>query len=243
MKQILASFLLIATNALSEDAFDRVAKTAQTTDKWTQANTLEKKIWALRSVPEKFAITSNPVSDRYLITRYGGPIDFVHFFALAATVCRGDALEEALFRQWKSEGGPDFQAGRTRTFPVEAHPDDLPSNAFGALIGSELRPLNNNISFPLIERFRQFFDSLSPFPDELIKKHSHDQVVMGFQGSPTMAERYQKSEWFTAVPLFLVPRLEPLREPKFPSSRAALRHAGYDVYLIHGKPIGISRIK
>jgi len=243
MNRILVAILLISSTAFCDDAFDRIVKAALATEKWTKADTLEKKIWALRAVPERLEITSAPVSDRYLITRYGGPIDFVHFFALAATVCRGDDLEESLFRQWEREGGPDFEAGRTGTFPVEAHPDDLPSNAFGALIGLELRPHNHDASFPLIERLRKFFDSLSLFPDDLIKKYSHDEIVMGFQGSPTTSERRRKSEWFSALPLFLVPRLEPSREPKFPSSRAALQQAGYDVYLIKGKPIGIRRIK
>ncbi|MEO0444733.1 MAG: hypothetical protein AAF191_01520 [Verrucomicrobiota bacterium] len=241
MKKLLATMFLITGTGMADDAFDRIAKLAPTTEKWNQAKSLEGRIWAIRAVAESYDISSNPVSDRYLITRYGGPIDFVHFFALAAQACRGDDLNEILFHQWKSEGGPDFEAGRTRTYPVEAHPDDLPSNAFGALIGQELRPHNKDLSFPIIETLREFFVSLSPFPDEFIKKYSHAQVVMGFQGNPTMGERYRMSEWFSALPLFLVPRLEPMREPKFRSSRAALQYAGYDVYRIKGKPIGIKR--
>ena len=146
-------------------------------------------------------------------------------------------------QQWKSEGGPDFEAHRTRTYPTEAHPDDLPSNALGALLGLELRIHNTEVSFDLQGALRRFFDSLSPFPDVVAKKYSHNQVVMGLRGGEAKSVEQSRREWFTALPLYLVGIIEPANVIQIPNASAALKRAGVEVYLIQGRPIGIRRVQ
>ena len=168
---LVSALLLLVTSAKGEDAFDRVMLAAAKRQEWQSATTLSETLKTIREVALGYDVVGKPVSDRYLITRFAGPIDLVHFLALCSSTCGGRDLEEALMQQWKSEGGPDFEAHRTRTYPTEAHPDDLPSNALGALLGLELRIHNTEVSFDLQGALRRFFDSLSPFPDVVAKKY------------------------------------------------------------------------
>lgn len=94
----------------------RLQALAQEKPGWTSATTMSGKILSLREEVNRLDIVYEPVSDRYLITKLGGPIDLVHFLYLCAQTCSGSmTTEEALLRQWKSEGGGDFQKGLSRT--------------------------------------------------------------------------------------------------------------------------------
>lgn len=238
---LVAISILLSSSARAADAFDRLMDDVRSTPKWNAARTAGEKMWAIRAVAGGYDVVSDPVSDRYLITRYGGPIDLVHFFGLAAMVCEGRESNDVLLDQWTKEGGPDFEAKRTRTYWTEAHPDDLPSNALGALFGEEVRPRNKDASFPLVDELRKFFDSLSPFPNRKVKRYSHAEVVMGLRGTETLREKRRRSEWFTALPLFVVPVIEPERVTEIRNSREGLTFAGLEIYQIEGRPIGVRR--
>ena len=147
---------------------DRLVTQAQAQAKWTDATTPPEKLNLVREAALKLDIVSAPVSDRYLITALGGPIDLVHFLGLAITVSSGAmARDDALFDQWKREGGADFEAGLSTTYPTEAHPDDLPSNALGALFGEEIRTRQKDPNFDVAAAFREFFVPLEPVPDRI----------------------------------------------------------------------------
>ncbi len=59
-----------------------------------------------------------------------------------------DRLSLACQSMWELEGGKDFEAGQSRTFPPEAHPDDLSSKALGALFGGDLS-LQDDVEFDM----------------------------------------------------------------------------------------------
>lgn len=100
--------------------------------RWRVAKTLSAQMWAVRELALKQATVSDPVSDRYQITCYGGAIDLLHFFCLPAEVCKGAGVGRRLHKDWVREGGQEHLLGYDFQRPAEAHPDDLPSNAFGA---------------------------------------------------------------------------------------------------------------
>lgn len=194
-------------------------------------------LWAIREAALAEPVVSNPVSDRYLITELGGPIDLVHFLGLAIRVFKDPKVHDAeLWSHYVEEGGMDYEKGRTRNYVTEAHPDDLPSNAFGALFGAELAQ-NKDVDVAL--EMTRFLRNLKPLPDSTVKRYSHGVMVMGLRG--TESERHQRSrrEWFTARPLLvaqfwkLVPQV---------TQREALRRAGFSLERIRGREIKIVRL-
>ncbi|HCE46387.1 MAG TPA: hypothetical protein DET40_22815 [Lentisphaeria bacterium] len=88
-----------------EYSFPRVFEAAKNTPKWINAKTITERYWAIYDAANKYSVSSKPVSDRYTITCYGGPIDLMHFFGLAAQVSTGSkTLEEFLYLQWIVQG-------------------------------------------------------------------------------------------------------------------------------------------
>jgi hypothetical protein len=222
---------------------DRLVTQAQAQAKWTDATTPPEKLNLVREAALKLDIVSAPVSDRYLITALGGPIDLVHFLGLAITVSSGAmARDDALFDQWKREGGADFEAGLSTTYPTEAHPDDLPSNALGALFGEEIRTRQKDPNFDVAAAFREFFVPLEPVPDRIAKQFSHRRIVMGLNDDATPRLVRSRSEWFTAKPLFCLYAFDRDRAVVIGDSAAALRMAGFQLRAVHGKLIAIDRI-
>lgn len=127
---------------------------------------------ALRESALKEDVVSDPVSDRYLITELAGPIDIVHFLGLAIQVQLGKTPDEALWKEYVEEGGLDHEKGLTATYLTEAHPDDLPSNALGALFSSELA---SQPGARLLPALNAFLGPLRPLPDTQAKQFTHDE--------------------------------------------------------------------
>ena len=229
----------------SSNAIERTVAIAKEGELWSKATTAAERLDAIREVYKTYDIVSDPVSDRYLITRYAGPIDVVHFLGLAVLVASGkQEWEASLYRQWKAEGGEDFEAGRTRTFPTEAHPDDLPSNALGALFGEEIRERNAlaEEAFDVVEELRKFLAPLGIVEDEVAQRYSHRLVVMGLNENSTRKQDTARREWFTARPLFILPLVDRARSRSVRNANDALRVAGFRLIEIEGKEIGVVRI-
>jgi hypothetical protein len=202
----------------------------------------------LRSVAERQKVVSDPVSDRYLLTCYGGPIDLVHFLQLAADIEAGADPETRLWKEWQAEGGPHFvHWGFDRSEPPEAHPDDLPSNALGALFGSEVR---QQAPADLELALRGFFAAFLPLPEVLAAKLSHPRGVMGLEAKATRQEQEARQTWFTARPLLQTERFNRLaREASLPplcldfaDGAKALRQAGLQLVVVKNQPIRITRL-
>lgn len=242
---IAAGVLLLPAVANSEEhtnPLDRLITEAKSDPGWAQATTAGK-VRLIRETALKKDVVSTPVSDRYLITVLGGPIDLVHFLGLTIVVCSGSAeRDKALLDQWKDEGGEDFEAKRTRSFPTEAHPDDLPSNAFGALFGEEIRNQNNRVDFDVTAALLKFLAPLEPVPDAIAKKFSHRRIVMGLSDDATRETIRSRSEWFTAQPLFSLYAFDAKRAKRLGNSVGALRKAGFSLRSLEGKPIAIDRL-
>lgn len=237
------SFWSSLSPASAETALDRILAAGMRSAKWSSAKSLTERLQAIRDEALKQDVVSRPVSDRYQITVLGGPIDLVHFLGLAYIVCSGSSdREQALLEQWTREGGPDFEKGLSRTYPTEAHPDDLPSNALGALLGEELRPHNLELDFDLPGALRRFFSSLEPVPNQIAHRFSHTQIVMGLRESSSVREFRSRSEWFTAQPMYILPAVAPERAARIPDSVAALKAAGFVVRKYQGRPIVIDRL-
>lgn len=224
-------------------SFERLLLEAVASEEWKEAGAASRKMMVLREVALEQDTVSDPVSDRYLITALGGPIDLVHFLALAARVASGEkGRAEALHQQWELEGGMDFEAGRSRTFPPEAHPDDLPSNALGALFGEGIATRNRDPTLDLPAALRTFFKRLEPVPDAVSKRFSHRTLVMGLKPDSSRELVMRRSEWFTAVPIFTLFAYDAARAAKLGNARAALREAGLEVKEYKGRPILIEEI-
>ncbi|MEO0413421.1 MAG: hypothetical protein AAF226_00555 [Verrucomicrobiota bacterium] len=241
---IIALGISFANSAEIHPQIQRLMAMAEAQEGWEEQKTLSGKMWKLREAIMPLGIASDPVSDRYLITKLGGPIDWVHFLALAAQTCSGKhSLEEALMIQWKAEGGPDHEKGLSRTYYPEAHPDDLPSNAFGALFGREMMKFQSQPEVGLGMKLHQFLAPLLPVEDALAQSFSHRYIVMGLSDGASRDVVLSRSEWFTAEPLFVLTPLDPALRREVTSARAALNRAGFEVFLIEGRPIGIRRLK
>ena len=197
-------FLFLLSSAFSESttfAYERIFNLAKKDFKWKKCKTLSEQMWLVRSYASKEAVVSKKVSDRYQITAYGGPIDLVHFLCLSNYVASGRyGLEDSLYRQWLSEGGKDHEYGFVMEKKQEAHPDDLPSNALGALWGSELKKHNNDLSFDLQKSFEAFIKGLKPVPRKIAQEYSHREIVMGLPKSPNAKQIAEKYGWYTATP-------------------------------------------
>jgi len=237
---ILALGLAIPVGAAAEPAtfvHRRLLDRAEASPGWAAAD-LPGKLQIVVDLAMKEPVTSDPVSDRYSLTLLGGPVDWVHFMNLARMALVGGERKELLYDQWVKEGGPDFEAGRGRTQPTAATPDDLPSNALGALFGEELRAAGTQVD--LGQALETFIAPLQPAPDEVSRRQSHHRAVMGLSADPTPAERDRAYAWFTAEPLNLT-RLLNAPSPAA-SGREALARAGFQVTRHKGKPVVIERI-
>lgn len=228
--------------AEQQSSLVRLIDEARSQDGWKSATTASAKLNLIREAALKKGVASDIVSDRYLITALGGPIDIVHFLGLAIPVCaRSVERKAALLDQWRREGGPDFEAGLSKIHPPEAHPDDLPSNAFGALFGEEIRDQEHDPAFDVVAALHQFLAPLEPISDEIAKKFSHQRIVMGLSDDASFETIRSRSEWFTATPIFTLFAFDPERAKALGDSSAALRKAGFEVRSIDGKPILIDR--
>ncbi|HEX8311108.1 MAG TPA: hypothetical protein VF614_07315 [Chthoniobacteraceae bacterium] len=233
-----------AAYAEAGDALSHNLRLAAQRPEWKQARAVSSRLHCIREAALQHSVVSTPVSDRYLITELGGPLDLVHFLGLGMQVCSGELTrEQALLQQWQAEGGADFEARRTSSFPTEAHPDDLPSNALGALLGQELRVHELKAEFDVGGALRTFLQPLIPVSSAAVRRYSHAQVVMGLPADPSRKQSRARREWFTAEPLYLLPLLNPARAQMVRTSADALRLAGFGVHPIAGRPIGILRIK
>lgn len=229
MKGVAAIFLVIlwAIPARAEPptlVHRRLLDRAEASAGWAAAD-LAGRIQIVVDLAMKEPVTSDPVSDRYSLTKLGGPIDWVHFMNLARMAYVGGDRKDLLYDQWVKEGGPDFEAGKGRTQPTAATPDDLPSNAFGALFGEELRAAGPKAD--LRQALEAFIAPLQPFDDAVSQKQSHHRAVLGLSGNPTAMELTRAYAWFTAVPL---------------TGADGLTQAGFRVTRHQGKPVVIERI-
>ena len=202
LKIFLALLLLTAVKAEeTEFAYQRIFSLAKKDYKWKKCKTLSEQMWLVRSYAAKEAVVSDKVSDRYQITAYGGPVDLVHLLALSNYVASGhQGLEDSLYRQWISEGGPDHEHGFVMAKKQEAYPDDLPSNAFGALWGAEIKKHNKNLEFDLQKSFEKFIKGLKPVPRKIAQEYSHREIVMGLEKNPSHDQIAEKYGWYTAKP-------------------------------------------
>jgi hypothetical protein len=206
---------------------------------------------------ETYASSSNPVSDRYMITCYGGAIDVVHVFSQGAAVCSGGAtVEEAVLHQWKAEKGMEFVLnGLDPEEPAEAKPDDLPSNAFGALFGEEIKDHENDPDFDLPAAWTEFFRPTLILPDRIARLFSHKEIVLGLPNDDvarTDPAYLERNTWFTAEPNVQCERInkrameaglieEPVCE-KVQSGREGLERAGFELRTYRYLPIVIRRL-
>ncbi len=245
----LAGALILLTAALSAENFphDRLIAAAQKHADWPGAGVV-RQLELIRNAANAQPIASDPVSDRYTITFLGGPIDWVHFLNLANFVFSGkEAFGDAQYRQWVSEGGPRFEAGKTRSEPTAATPDDLPSNALGALFGRELRAAGKT---DVPTQLRAFIAPFRPVPDVVAKRFSRDRIVLGLAENSGRQALDRAHAWFTAEPLNLTTALNRASQEVLgkqfgqnqPSGRAMLREAGFELAAYRGKPVVIRRI-
>ena len=196
--------------AFTEENFGymRVFARAKRDVLWKKAASNSARMMLVRKYALKTKTVSSPVSDRYMVTCYGGPVDLVHFLCLSANICSGKhVLAPRLYREWVAEGGFDNLQRFNLQEPPEAHPDDLPSNALGALWGYELKKNELNLDFDLQKSFDDFVKPLRPVPDVISKQFSSYEIVMGYpQAKPAkvLSEMWkERKTWFTAEPLLL----------------------------------------
>lgn len=239
-------FLLSATLGQAQqtggDALERVITAAMQNPEWASAVTQSDRLAVLRESALVYESESDPVSDRYFITALAGPVDFVHFFFMARYVCDGKDRRTTLYREWRREGGESYDPRRRDNPAADATPDDLPSNALGALFGEEQRRYDKDLVHDLLGDLRRFFAALEPVPDSVVKTLSHDRIVLGLSGVSTSEERVAKHQWFTAMPAYILPIVAPERVASIPDSAAALNKAGLELRTTSGIAIILDRI-
>lgn len=197
------SFSLLGEKDANTEEFSyiRVFEKAQASPSWPK-NDVQDQILFVRKIAAKEKTVSDPVSDRYALTAYGGPIDLVHFLMLAYEATRDEInIKDRLYKEWVSEGGPDHLFGFNPKYPCEAHPDDLPSNALGGLFGTEIKKKMKRDDFDLLKEFSKFIEPLKPLPDSLAHKFSHRSGVMGLRIKESFKKESTRYIWFTAEPL------------------------------------------
>ncbi len=246
---ILAGWLTLAwTAGADEFPHDRLVIEAKAHPDWASADN-QRQLELIRDAALAKKTSSDPVSDRYTITFYGGPIDWVHFLNLAIFVYSGDqAFGEAQYAQWVNEGGLVFEAGKTREQPTASTPDDLPSNALGALFGKELRMQKSPSEVE--DALERFIEPLRPVPDQIAKAFSHQLIVMGLPDDPSNRQLDRAYAWFTAEPLNVTVSInakaqqltaKPFGAPER-SGRAALARADLRLTSYRGKLVVIERM-
>jgi len=221
-----------------EYSFPRVFEAAKKTPKWINAKNITERYWAIYDAANRYSVSSKPVSDRYALTCYGGPIDLMHFFGLAAQVSTGSkTLEEFLYLQWIDEGGPENIKKFNHKEPPEAHPDDLPSNALGSLFSQELIQKKADLNSDIQKEFEEFIAPLLPVPDKVAKEFSHREIVMGWPDNPSDKQREEKLAWFTAEPMICCDKINTVAKIKlghplckdFTKGKDALEFAGFRI--------------
>ena len=245
----LALLLMAPLASAQEYTHLRLLNRAEANPEWKGA-TVVRKLELIRDEANAEDVHSDPVSDRYSVTFLGGPIDWVHFLNLANFICSGDQkFGEAQYAQWVSEGGQDFEKGRTLTHPTAATPDDLPSNALGALFGRELRAAGADVNIRVA--LERFIVPLKPVADRIAKKFSRHEIVLGLRENPSAKEQSRAHAWFTAEPLNLTAKLNAMsvkldQRPlgkTHRTGRDALGDAGFRLINFNGKPVVIERIE
>jgi hypothetical protein len=231
-------------------SFVRIFTKASAVQGWSSLSGREK-LMKIRKVASQQKTVSDPVSDRYTITAYGGPVDLVHFLMLAVEATRKDMdIKERLYKEWVAEGGEDHQFGFNPQYPCEAHPDDLPSNALGALFGSEIKDKLDNEGFDILEAFIAFIKPLRPLPDVLAKNFSHRRIVMGLKKNEEPKNENSRYIWFTAKPLNMTALINEIARKTlgknfshvFADGSSCLKQAGFRLKLYRGKTILIERL-
>lgn len=229
-----------AAGAAEEFPHDRLFDHAEADPRWAGADLIGR-IELVRDFANSLPIASDPFSDRYTITYYGGPIDWVHFLNLAIFILSEDQkFGQAQFDQWKAEGGPDFEAGHT-DIPTACTTDDLPSNALGALFGRDLLYQQN---VDLRQQLTAFVNRLKPVPDKIAKQYSRDEIVLGLTDESSRKDRARAHAWFTAEPVNLTPILaKAMNLAEEPSGELALLKAGFRIEKFQGKRVIIERLR
>mgnify|MGYP001380245162 CR=1 FL=1 len=245
---LLTSVYLQAKYSAGDYSFVRVFEKAKASPEWP--TDIQDQILFVRKVAAKNKTVSDPVSGRYTLTAYGGPIGLVHFLMLAYEATRDEInIKERLYKEWVSEGGPEHQFGFNPKYPSEAHPDDLPSNALGGLFGSEIKARMNNKGFNLLNEFTQFIKPLLPLPDKLAHKFSHRRGVMGLREEESFKIETSRYIWFTAEPLNQTRLINVVAKKEngevfcktLKSGASCLKEAGFRLRKYRGKTILVER--
>jgi hypothetical protein len=210
-------------------SLERIIAAATQMPAWRSARHQVERLTILRDKALAQKDRSDPISDRYVITLHGGPVDLVRFFGLARIVCGGMDRRAALLKEYQREKG-------------EVCPDDLPSNALGALFGEELRPHMRDTGHDLLPDLRKFFAALQPADDATVKSHGFQRLIDGLGAENTEEQRAASRSWRTAEPLCLAPVLAPSLTATLTSGETALHAAGLETRRIQGLPIVIERI-
>jgi hypothetical protein len=238
------AFFILASTGRSQDStatsgsLDRILQEAVQQPAWRSARHQVERLTLLRDAALRKAAESDPVSDRYLITALAGPIDLVRFLGLARIVCSGKDRRATLLKEWQRENG----AGRASSKPLDLTPEDLPSNALGALFGEELRPQLRNLQHDVALALREFFKPLEPMPDSIVHSLTFERAVLGLPASASTEERKKAHSWTTAMPAYLIPAVAPEKASAHPDSASALKAAGLDLRKHQDLPIILERI-
>lgn len=237
------AFLALASMGSSQDAntsdsLDRILQEAVQQPAWRSARHQVERLTLLRDAALRKAAESDPVSDRYVITALSGPVDLVRFLGLARIVCAGKDRRASLLKEWQKENG----VGKAVTKPLDLTPEDLPSNALGALFGEELRPHLHDLQHDVAASLRAFFKPLEPQPDSVVRSLTFERAVLGLPASATTEERNQVHSWTTAMPVYLIPAVAPGKAGTYPDAAAALKAAGLDLRKHQDLPIILERL-
>lgn len=225
-------------DANSSDSLERILQEAVQQPSWRSARHQVERLTLLRDAALRKAAESDPVSDRYVITALAGPVDLVRFLGLARIVCSGKDRRASLLKEWQKENG----AGKAFAKPLDLTPEDLPSNALGALFGEELRPQLNNLEHDVAAALRAFFKPLEPMPDSVVRSLTFERAVLGLPASASTEERNKVHAWTTAMPVYLIPAVAPGKAGTYPDAASALKAAGLDLRKHLDLPIILERL-
>lgn len=237
------AFLALASMGRSQDvntsdSLERILQEALQQPAWRSARHQVERLTLIRDAALRKAAESDPISDRYVITALAGPVDLVRFLGLARIVCSGKDRRASLLKEWQKENG----AGKAFAKPLDLTPEDLPSNALGALFGEELRPQLNNLQHDVAASLRAFFKPLEPQPDSIVRSLTFERAVLGLPASTTTEERNKVHSWTTAKPVYLIPAVAPEKIGTYPDAASALKAAGLDLRKHQDLPIILERL-